>query len=136
MKYVTLNEFDRLFDTVFGTMSSTPSWNERRPVVDVRETEDRYVVEAELPGMAENEIDVRVENELLIISAKKQNEESPEANGYLLRERRNGSFYRSFALPTDADAQRIEARFKNGVLTLEILKREEAKPRQIRISAE
>lgn len=145
MKYVTvrrptqlgvINEFDRLFESVFGNMTSAPGWSDRRPVVDIRELEDRYLIEAELPGVAESEIDVRVENELLVISAKHNQDEANAGNGYLLHERGAGSFYRSFALPSDADAQRIEARFKNGVLTLDLLKREESKPRQIRIKSE
>jgi HSP20 family protein len=151
MNYVTVrrprngmsmvSEFDRLFDSVFSQM---PNWNDRKPAVDIRNEENRYVIEADLPGMSEDQIDVRVENDLLVLQAKTEEKtEEKVANDnatiegsvgeYILRERSARTFYRSFALPKDANTGSIEAHYRNGVLTLSIAKKEEARPRQIEI---
>lgn len=135
----TWNDFDRLFESVFSNM---PSWKDRSPAVDIRQDENMYVIDADLPGMTEDQIDVRVENDLLVISATAEEvktandaaqateESSPE---FIVRERSGRSFYRSFALPKDADAGHIEATYRNGVLTVQLHKKPESKPRQIEI---
>ena len=129
------NEFDRLYNAVFN---EAPVWNTRQPVVNVSEHEDGYVLEAELPGMSESDVDVRVEDNLLTITAARQ-EESEEGEAkprYLIRERAAKEYRRSFVLPKDADSSNIEARFKSGILYLDIKKLPEAKPRQIEIKGE
>lgn len=144
----SLSSFDRLFDSVFN---GVPGWDARKPAVDIRTDEQQYTIEADLPGMTENQIDIRVEDNLLVIAsieneADKQEADKQEAgkqeksatengsgNGYVLRERRNGPFHRSFALPKDADPAGIDATFRNGVLTVTLQKKAEAKPRQIKI---
>ncbi|MFW5694530.1 MAG: Hsp20/alpha crystallin family protein [Alkalispirochaeta sp.] len=131
----TRNDFDRLFESVFGNM---PSWNDRSPAVDIRQNDNMYVIEADLPGMSEDQIDVRVENDLLVISASAQEENTAEegaqnSDEFIVRERTARSFYRSFAMPKDADAGQIDATFRNGVLTVQLHKKPEAKPRQIEI---
>ena len=126
------NEFDRLFNAVFH---DAPVWNTRQPVVDVVETEDGYVLEAELPGMTDADVDVRVEDNLLTITAKHESE-TDEERRYLIRERAAREYRRSFVLPKDADRSAIEARFRNGILILDIKKLPEAKPRQIEIKGE
>lgn len=129
----TISDFDRLFDSVFGSM---PGWNDSRPAVDIRATDEAYIVDADLPGFTENQIDVRVENDLLVIAAEATGEKKSEGEsqeGYLLRERGVRSYRRSFSLPKDADPTKIEARFQNGVLTLTLGKRAESKPRKIEI---
>lgn len=130
-----VSDFDRLFDSVFGAM---PSWNDATPAVDIRNDEAKYVIDADLPGMSEDQIDVRVENDLLVISAKVEENrtEGKKENSdgdYILRERKTRSFYRSFAMPKDADAGKIDAVYRNGVLTVELHKKPESKPRQIQI---
>jgi HSP20 family protein len=130
-----VSDFDRLFDSVFGEM---PSWNDATPAVDIRNDEAKYVIDADLPGMSEDQIDVRVENDLLVISAKVEENrtEGKKENSdgdYILRERKTRSFYRSFAMPKDADAGKIDAVYRNGVLTVELHKKPESKPRQIQI---
>ena len=126
------NDFDRLFQSVFNSM---PGWADRKPVCDIRATEDEYIVDADLPGFSDDQIDVRIENDLLVISARDEEPEADDAedDSYMVRERRMRSFYRSFALPKDADAGKIDATYRNGVLTLKIHKNAEAKPRQIKI---
>lgn len=125
------SELDRMLGGMFNDM---PALDGRQPVVDVVENEDEYLLEAELPGLSEEDVDVSVEDTLLTINAKKQ--PSDEERRYLIRERAGGEFRRSFVLPKDADRSKIEARFKNGVLTLTVKKLPEAKPRQIKIKGE
>ena len=135
----TWNDFDRLFDSVF---SRQPGWNDWTPAVDVRNEENAYVIDADLPGMTDDQIDVRVENDLLVISAHDEetrneddrNEKSDQDGRFILRERRSRRFYRSFSLPKDADPGHVEATYRNGVLTVQLHKKPEAKPRQIKIN--
>lgn len=131
----TMNDFDRLFESVFGNM---PTWNDRAPAVDIRQNDTMYVIEADLPGMTESQIDVRVENDLLVLSATVEEQtteqaQPEESEEYIVRERAARSFYRSFAMPKDADAGKIDATYRNGVLTVQLHKKPEAKPRQIEI---
>ena len=130
-----LEDFDRLFNNVF---TGVPSFEGGTvPVVDVREEKDRYVLEAELPGMTEKDVDVHVEDNMLTIkSAKEEEKEEKNDEGYLVRERRSRSFSRSFVLPKDVDRNKVEARFKNGLLTLSMPKTAESKARQIQIKSE
>lgn len=114
-------------DPTLGTSISTPA-------VDVRETDDSYTVEADLPGLTEKDIEVRVDGRTLTIeSRKKENTENKEEGKYVIRERRTLSFSRAFTLPEDADPEGVEAVFKNGVLELSIKKRPEAKRRLVEI---
>jgi HSP20 family protein len=130
-----MNQMDSIFEGMLEGMDVT---GVRRPVVDVREEEDKYVLTAELPGVEENDIDVTLEDGRLKIETRK--EESKEAQTdetvgrYLLRERRKAVYSRSFGLPRDVDRDKIEAAFGNGILTLTLAKAEEAKPRSIKIN--
>lgn len=128
-----MSDFDRIFDGVFGIPSEK---GHRTPLVDVRETKDAYIVEAEMPGLTEKDIEIGVENDLLIISTQGEEPTEDKQTGYLVRERSTRKFYRSFAVPRDGDANRIDATYKNGVLTVTMQKREDAKPRKISIKAE
>ena len=137
-----LSGFDRYLDSFFGDNFLSPSDRifNRLPSVDVRETDKAYILEAELPGFDEKDIEVRLDNNNLCIESKKmeeKNEENTGKNGdgsYLIRERRTASFSRSFKLPENADPEGVSASFKNGILSLEIKKRAEAQSRLIQIS--
>ena len=130
-----LEDFDRLFENVFTNVPTFEGGNV--PMVDVREEEEQYILEAELPGMSEKDVDVRVEDNMLTLkSAKEEENEGRNDEGYLVRERRSRSFSRSFVLPKDVDRDKVEARFKNGLLTLTMPKSAESKARQIEIKAE
>ena len=134
-----LSGFDRYMDSFFGDNFLTPSERifNRLPSVDVRETENAYVIEAELPGLEEKDIEVRLDGSNLTIESKKVDtkEEEKTGNGnYLIRERRVSSFSRSFKLPENADGEGVSASFKNGVLSLEISKKAEAQARMIQIT--
>jgi HSP20 family protein len=123
-------DFDRMIDRIF---SDTPIWEARIPAVDVREEKDQYVLEAELPGLTDKDVEVKVEDNLLTISSKKDESREEKRNGYLIRERRSSSFHRSFVLPNDVDKENITAQFKNGLLTLEMKKLASAQPKSIPI---
>lgn len=124
------DDFDRFFDSFF---TDVPVWDARVPSVDIKEEDDKYLVEAELPGVNEKDIDVKVEGNLLTISTKKETEKEEKRKGFLLKERSSAAFSRSFVLPNDADADKIKGSYKNGVLSLEIEKHPAAKAKQIEI---
>ena len=121
-------DFDSLLDRFF---THADDGAVRYPTVDVKENEDNFVVEAELPGVTEKEIDVKVENDLLTISSHREAEKEEKKEHYILRERRASAFSRSFTLPKNTNRDGIQAVFRNGVLTLTIPKTPEAKPKTI-----
>lgn len=103
------------------------------PTFDVKETAESFVVRADLPGVEEKDIDVSIHNGVLTVTGSRQAEERKDGESYYLYERQYGSFSRSFSLPETADAEKIDARLRNGVLELSIGKRAEAKPRKIEL---
>lgn len=125
--------FDNMLDRFFN---DTPYWKTQTPSVDIREEEDKFILEADMAGLSEKDIDVNLDNNLLTISAERKDENEEKKEGYVLRERRASSFKRSFVLPDQVDRESIEATYKNGVLTLEIAKKPEAKPRSINIKGD
>ena len=129
--YDVFGNFDRFFNGLFPTGGYGPSGT---PVVDIQENESGYVLEAELPGFADDDLDVKVNDNLLTIAAETKSENDSKKEGYLLRERKSRSFQRSFVLPRDVDKESIEASFENGVLTLNLQKTSEAKPKQIEVN--
>jgi len=131
--YSLVNEFDRMFGNLFDDMPITSG---RAPAVDVRETDEGYTLEAELPGLTEKDIDVHVEGNLLTISSAAREQKDEKKDGYVVRERRSTSFRRSFVLPRDVDSTNIEASYRNGVLTLDLHKTPESKPRTIQVKTE
>jgi len=103
------------------------------PSFEVKETADSFVLRADVPGVAEKDLDVAVHNGVLTVSGSRQAEERKEGESYAIYERQYGSFSRSFALPDLADGERIEAKLDAGVLTLTVAKKAAAKPRKIEI---
>lgn len=104
-----------------------------RPTVDIFDKGSEIVLHAELPGIKKEDIDVRVENNVLTLRGKKDRKDEVKEEGYFRSERVYGTFSRSFSLPTTVNVSKISAEYKDGVLTLTIPKAEEAKPRQIDI---
>ncbi|HUX22102.1 MAG TPA: Hsp20/alpha crystallin family protein [Spirochaetia bacterium] len=125
-------DLDRVFNSLVGGSSLSSA---RMPAVDIREEEDRYVLEAELTGLTEKDVEVKVQDNLLMISSKKEHEAESKKNGYVLKERRSSAFSRSFVLPKDVNREEIEASFKNGLLTLTLHKSPETQPRAIEVKA-
>jgi HSP20 family protein len=103
------------------------------PAFEVKETTDSFVLKADVPGVDEKDLDVSMHNGVLTVSGSRQSEERKEGESYALYERQYGSFTRSFSLPDMADGERIDAKLDNGVLTLTIGKKAEAKPKKISI---
>ncbi len=101
--------------------------------MDVSETPDAYQIEASLPGVKPEDIDVTVDQNVLTIRGELKAEEKKDKKTYHMRERRYGMFARSIALPTPVNADDIEAHFENGVLKLRLPKMEEAKPKRVQI---
>jgi len=104
------------------------------PPVDIVEEKDRILMTAELPGFKENEIQIQMEGGVLTLRGERKSEVETEGRTYHRMERSYGQFVRSFTLPNNVDRDRIKANFANGLLQIELPKREEAKPRQIKIS--
>ncbi len=104
------------------------------PAFEVKETADSFILKADLPGVAESDLDIGVHNSVLTVSGSRSAEERKDGESYALYERQFGSFTRSFSLPDMADGEKIEAKLEHGVLTLTIGKKAEAKPRKIALS--
>lgn len=105
------------------------------PAVDVTESEDQYIVTAELPGTSKDDVTVEVHDGVLTLRGEKRSEHEEKGEHYRHVERSFGSFSRSFSLPANADGDHINARFEAGVLRVEISKREEAKPKTVDIKS-
>ena len=103
------------------------------PAVDIFEKGDDLVIRAEVPGVERDAIDVKVEDNTLMLSGERHLETEEKESQAYRRERSHGRFVRSFALPKTVDASRITATYKDGVLGITIPKAEEAKPRMIEI---
>jgi HSP20 family protein len=141
-------EIDRLFqDFQLGSRSPfgrglfdvEPFWRgelsfAKSPAVDVVDKEKAYEVSAELPGMDESNIDVKFSDGMLTIKGEKKEEKEEKKKGYHLSERRYGTFERSFRVPDGVDADKIEASFKNGVLTVTLPKTPEAQKSEKKIA--
>ena len=105
------------------------------PAVDVRETDSEYLMEVELPGLTEKDVEVKLDNNLLTISSGSHEKKEEKKNGYVMRERRSAHFSRSFVLPEGVDREKIDAEFKNGVLNLTFPKVPAAKPKNIEVKS-
>lgn len=105
------------------------------PAVDIRETENAYVLEMELPGYDEKNIEIHVDGSGFSITSKQEEKKTEDEVNYLLHERRVSSFRRAFKMPENADPEAVSASFKNGVLCMEIKKRAAAQTRIIQINA-
>jgi HSP20 family protein len=105
------------------------------PAVDIRETDAEYLMEVELPGLTEKDVEVKLEKSLLTISSSKEQSKEEKKNGYVMRERRQSRFSRSFVLPEGIDSEKIVAEFKNGVLNLTFPKAPAAKPKTIEVKS-
>jgi HSP20 family protein len=135
------SEMDRMMEDFFGR-SMRPWWPARwlrgdgeitAPVVDVYEEKDEVVVKAELPGLDKKDIEVNISDSELTLKGQKKKEEEIEKENYYRRERSYGAFLRSVELPTDVQADKVKASFKNGVLEVRVPKTEEAKTKTIKV---
>jgi HSP20 family protein len=104
------------------------------PLVDIFEDDQKVVMKFEVPGMKQEDLDIRIENKTLHVSGERKFETETSEQNYHRIERRYGSFARSFTLPETVDAEKVQASYDAGILTVEMAKRAEAKPKQIKIA--
>ncbi len=121
---------DRIFEDLFGEEESVGAW---LPEVDVYETEDAHFIKVDLPGVDPKDVKVEVRDNVLTISGSRTEEREQQSAHFHRRERYTGSFQRSFQLPSTVDTQKIEAEYRNGVLTIRLPKVQEARAREIRV---
>lgn len=126
-------ELSRLYEGQGAPDASSAATSDWVPAVDVRELQDRYVIDADLPGVRPEDIDIQMENGILSLSGTRTTEAAADEGGARRVERARGSFFRRFSLPDTADAERISARSDNGVLQISIPKQEKVKPRRIEV---
>jgi len=131
-----MNEFDNCLESLDSLLPPATRLFNHMPVVDVIETDGAYILEMELPGYDEKNINVHIDGVNLTIASKLDEEKKDDSKTvYLIRERKSASFSRSFRLPQNANPEAVNASFKNGVLCLEIKKRAEDQKRAIMINA-
>jgi len=129
-------DFDRLFREAFSPVYgegelSTRTW---APPVDIYENGDNLVLKAELPGVDPKEVEIRVEDNTLYLKGERKFEKEVKEENYHRVERSYGAFTRTFSLPNTIDSDKVQAEYKDGVLTLTMPKKEEAKPKTIKIN--
>src|SRR5437867_5292833 len=135
-----MEEFQNRLSTLFGRPLrrtngreeiTLPEWT---PLADITEDDKEYLIKAELPEMKKEDVKVTVENGVLTISGERKFEKEEKKKKYHRVERGYGTFVRTFALPEDADADRVKAQFKQGILEVHLPKNEKAKPKQIEVN--
>ncbi len=132
-------EINRMFDF---SLSRSP-WGDTTllggqwaPAVDIYDSQDNILVKAELPGLSRDEIEVSVQDNNLVIKGEKKKEQEIKEENYLKTERFFGSFFRTVPLPAEVDSGKVEARYQDGILSLTLPKKAEAKPKQIKINVQ
>ena len=132
------DRFNQLFNQAFGQALGSEGQEDLSnrvwaPAVDIYESEQNLVVKTELPGIDPKDVEVRIENQTLFIRGERKFERDVKEQSYHRVERSYGSFARSFTLPNTVNPENVKAEYKDGVLTLTLAKREEAKPKTIKI---
>jgi HSP20 family protein len=134
-----LDELQRIFEDFLPFWSASRRFpfndGEWVPAIDMYEKDNQYIVKTELPGMKEEDVDVSVVGDSLAIKGEKKAESEIKEEDYYRSERSYGSFFRSISLPSDADPDKIEANYEDGVLEIAIPKTEAVKPKKVHVSA-
>ena len=131
------DEMNRAFGNVLtrtddGSSAATSGWS---PAVDVREDSDRFVIHADVPGVAPGDIELTMENGVLTIKGERSKDATSDANGFRRVERVYGSFYRRFTLPDTADGESVSAKTRDGVLEVVIPKKAAVQPKRIEVQS-
>ena len=129
------SEMNRLFNTFFDTPTGGNGGGLRRwvPAMDLVETDDHFVLKADLPGLDSGDVNIEVEDNVLTVSGERKVEHETSKEGYYRLERSSGEFRRALTLPDGVDADKIEASFEKGVLEIRVPKPEQRKPRKVQI---
>ena len=130
-----MNWLDPMTADASNDDSSNVAVSQWRPAVDIKEDENQYTILADIPGVDPKDIDVTMENGVLSIKGEKSDEKVEEENGFKRVERSSGSFYRRFSLPDTADADKIEASSKDGVLKLVLPKHAKVQAKKIAVKS-
>ena len=136
----SLYPFTREVDRLFGSVFSSPFFEHQRsalvPALDFIEDENSYFVKVELPGVLEKDISITLADGNLEIKGEKKEEKEEETELTYCSERRYGSFSRVVELPTGVDGEKVTANFKNGILEIELPKKEDVKPKEVKIKVQ
>jgi HSP20 family protein len=127
-----LNRLTDFFGKGWELPSSTTAWN---PAVDIFENENEIVIKAELPGMEAKDVEINLENNVLTLKGERKFEKETKEENYHRVEREYGHFTRAFSLPMAVKEDKVTAEFKNGLLKVTLPKKEEVKPKSIKIAA-
>ena len=130
-------DLNRFFDSSLMNLSrdlSESNNNHWLPSTDIHDLQDRLVIKTDLPGLEKNDIDVSIQGNTLFIRGEKKHEDKVQDSGFIRSERYFGHFERALPLSNDIETSKIDAQYKNGVLTVTIPKKEEAKPKQITVN--
>ena len=130
------NDMNRLFNTFFDTSTAGNGATASRrwiPAMDLVETDDHFVLKADLPGLAEQDVHIDVEDDVLTVSGERKSEHEDKREGYVRVERSYGAFRRSLTLPEGVEPEAVTASFDRGVLEIRIPKPEQRKPRRVAI---
>ncbi len=128
-------EMNKMFDSFFrgSTGDEFMNLSAWTPAADIAEHDDAFVVKAELPGLTKEDVKITVRDNVLTIQGEKKQESESKESNYRSIERTYGSFQRSFTLPTSIKSDKIDASFKDGVLSITMPKAEDARPKQIEV---
>lgn len=133
--FSALRDIESQFSRLFGELNRDFDVFDRvwSPTVDLKETDDAYTLEADLPGLKKEDIDLTVVDNIVTVKGSRKHEAETKEKGYHRIERRYGGFERSFEIPGGFDGEKIQAHYEDGVLRVTLPKREEAKPKQIEV---
>jgi len=130
-------DMNRLLETRFGELRDTDNskvvTSQWAPAVDIKEEANKFVIYADVPGVQVEDIEITMDQGVLTVKGERKVEKDEENNGYRRIERAHGTFHRRFSLPDSADAERIQAKSKDGVLEIVIPKHEKVQPRKITV---
>jgi HSP20 family protein len=129
------SDIDRVFDAFFGGRPANGGGRRWMPAMDLVETEDHFVLKADLPGLEEYDVKIELKDDVLTVSGERQAEHEERQDGYHRVERAYGGFSRSLSLPQGIDADKVQAAFDKGVLEVRIPKPAERKPHRVQIGA-
>lgn len=129
------DEINRMFEQ-FGRQFGVAESSRYAPAMDIHETEDAYIVEADVPGLKKDEVHIEVADNVLSIKGERKEEKEEKEKNYHRVERSFGSFARSVALPNGFDGSKVSAKFADGVLTVTLPKHEERKPRRVEVKVD
>jgi len=131
---------DSVFDALdknlgpnFGVFAPIKNASCGMPSVDIRETEKAYVMEVDLPGYSEKDVEISLKDRLMTISSSKKEEKEDKGAEYIIKERSSRHFMRRFTLPEDINSDEVSAKFENGVLVVNIPRKPDTQPKQIEI---